>query len=455
MYQYQNNISLLYETPEMLPAESKVPVDTFRKEFKEIYQSGKKVLSEREAKQLFDAYGIPTTVPYLAKTAAEAVELAKKVGYPVVMKIESEDISHKSDANCVFLNIGSDEKVKESFDQIMANAKKYKADAKLDGITVQKMFTTKGHEVILGCKKDPLFGTVVLFGMGGIAVEVIKDSAIGVPPLNQTLAKRMIESTRVYKLLKKGFRHLPPADLKSVEATLINFSQLVVDFPEIAEIDINPMVCTKDGVMALDGRIILDDHFYKEQEQTLQQNPYPHLIVRPYPTQYVKEITVNNKKVKLRPIRPEDDKIWAEMYNNLSEESRKFRFCDCCTKEMTREMRVWFLFNDYDREIAIVATTRDSNNVSKMLGVARMVGDADGESAELLMLVLDDWKSVGLGEEMYDHVVKIAKEKGWKKMVAQTNVENAKLVDLFKKKSLEAVKDATAPIYHFTIDLTK
>jgi acetyltransferase len=453
MYKYQNNITMLYETPEILPVEAKVPVDTFKKQFKEIFNSGRKVLSEREAKLVFDAYDIPCSVPYLAKSPDEAVSLAEKIGYPVVMKIESEDISHKSDANCVLLNISNADKVKESFKTIMDNAKKYKANARLDGVTVQKMVTTKGHEVILGCKKDPLFGSVILFGMGGIAVEVIKDSAIGIPPLNQTLARRMIESTRVFKLLKKGFRNLPPADLKKVEAAVINFSQLVVDFPEIAEIDINPMICTQDGAIALDGRIILDEHYYNEQEKNIRPYEYPHLIISPYPRHYMKQINVNKKDVLLRPIRPEDDAIWLEMFNNFSEESKRFRFFHI-VKEMPKEKRIRYLFNDYDREIAIVATIKE-NNVEKMLGVARMTGDADGETAEFSIILLDDWQSVGLGEEMYDHIIAIAKQKGWKKMVAQVMVDNIKMVNLFKKKGLPYVKDPDEPMYHFTADLTK
>jgi len=434
MYKYTKHIELLYETPEDIEEEENIPVAKIKKDLKKIYKTGRIVLSETEAKSIFEEYGINTTAPKLAKTSDDAVKLAKDIGYPIVMKIQSEDISHKSDANCVMLNIKSDEDVKNKFDEIISNAKKYNKKANLDGVAVQKMVSGVGHEIIIGSKKDHLFGSVVLFGMGGIGVEAFKDRNVGIPPLNQTLAKRLIEGTKVCKFLKEGYRNIPPANMKLLEETLINFSQLLVDLPEIKEIDINPIKINDKEIVALDGRIILDEKYMKDPK-----NASDHLVISPYPKEFVSKKTIGGVDMTFRPIRPEDEPMWLEMFKSFSQESLRFRFFHII-KEMPHSKRIRYTFNDYDREIAIIPVTEE-NGKKKILGVARMTGDANHNHAEFAIILRDKWQSQGLGEELFDYLMDIAKKKGWKKMTALVLRDNTKMVRLFKKKGCSVTYD--------------
>jgi acetyltransferase len=264
MYEYRNGIDLLNEKC----ADAKLPnpdLEKIKDTLKKSFECGTMMLSEADSKGILEAYQIPTTLPKLAQNESDAAKLAKEIGFPVVMKIQSEDISHKSDANCVMLDIKTEEQAKAKFNEIIANAKKYNSKAKLDGVTVQKMASAIGHEVILGSKKDSLFGSVILFGMGGVAVEAIKDRNIGLPPLNRTLAKRLVEGTKVYKLLKKGYRNIPAANMDLVEEVMVRFSQLLIDLPEIKEIDINPLRIDDKNVIALDARMLLDADFFGKE----------------------------------------------------------------------------------------------------------------------------------------------------------------------------------------------
>lgn len=246
-----------------LPSEGdghlKVDVDALRAMLSGMAKEGRKILSETESKQLLEKYGIKTTLPWLANSPEEAVEHAKKIGYPVVMKIQSEDISHKSDANCVMLDVRDEGSVRRKYEEIIRNAQAYNPSAKLEGITIQKMISEKGFEVILGSKRDALFGPAVLFGMGGIAVEAIKDTSLELAPLTRKAARQLIGNTKVSKLLQKGFRNLPAANMACLEDTAMHFSQLVSDLPEIKEIDINPLRVDDKECIVLDARVVLNN----------------------------------------------------------------------------------------------------------------------------------------------------------------------------------------------------
>ena len=226
---------------------------------KAMAKSGKSIVSEAESKLVLEHYGIKTTLPRLAKTPQEAADIAKEIGFPVAMKIQSEDISHKSDANSVMLNVSSPEEALAKFNEIMKNARAYKKDARLEGVSIQKMVTEQGYEVILGSKRDSLFGPVVLFGLGGIAVEAVKDTNLEFAPLNRTFARRLIEGTKIGNILKTGLRNIPPANLAHLEEILVRFSRLVAELPEIKEIDINPLLLYNSHAIVLDARIILNN----------------------------------------------------------------------------------------------------------------------------------------------------------------------------------------------------
>jgi acetyltransferase len=417
---------------------------------KNINNSGRIILSELESKEILESYGIMTTIPKLAKNAEDAVSIASAISFPVVMKIQSEDISHKSDANCVVLDIKNEEEVKQNYEIIMNNAKKYKNDARIDGVTIQKMASKKCYELIIGSKKDSLFGSVVLFGMGGIAVEALKDSTIGIPPLNQTLAKRLIEGTKVYKLLEKGFRNVPPADLELLESTLVKFSQLIIDLPEIKEIDINPLKICDEHCIALDARMILDKEYFENKDVKKDD----HLVISPYPTKYVKTFKFNNEiEMTFRPIRPEDEPMWLEMFNAFSEETKRFRFFHII-KDMPHNRRIRYTFNDYSREIAIVPVIEEGGK-KKILGVVRMTGDANHDIAEFAIVLIDEWQSKGLGEILFDYIVEIAKDKGWKKILAAVLPGNVKMLNLFKKKGCSVSFDKEEGIYNISYEIIK
>jgi acetyltransferase len=270
LYHYARNLALLFETPEKLSI--KPPCFDNKDKLIEIVDMALKedrtLLTEGESKEFLRYYGIESTTPFVARSEDEAVQLAEKVGYPVVMKVHSHQITHKSDIGGVILDLQCESEVRESFREMVKKAQKKVPEAKIEGVTIQKMIKTKGHELILGSKKDPVFGSVILFGMGGVYTEIFKDKAIGFPPLNQVLAQRIIEQTKAYEILQ-GFRGYSPIDMQKVDENIMKFSRLIIDHPEIKEIDINPLIASDDTLIAADARIIVDKH----PEKT------PHLIL--------------------------------------------------------------------------------------------------------------------------------------------------------------------------------
>ncbi len=429
LYRYGRNIQLLYETPEDIIKGLTPDKDKIRAMLKSIAKEKRFLLNEIESKSILEEYQIPVSNPILAKNQEEAVKIAKKIGYPIVMKIQSPDISHKTDAGGVKLDIRTDEDAKDAFKEIITNAKKYDTKAKIDGISIQQM-APEGYEVIIGSKKDPLFGSVILFGMGGVAVELFQDKKIGLPPLNETLAKRLMEGTKVYELLK-GFRGRKPADIDLLKKILVRFSHLIVDFPEIKEVDINPLNIDDKRAIALDARIIIDENvIFKENIPK-----HEHLVIIPYPTELIRKVNVKGNDVILRPIKPEDEPLHEEMFKGFSEETVRYRFFRLI-KELSHAERVRYCHNDYDREIALVAIVEEKGK-RRMLGVCRLTGDMDNETAEFAIVLQDEWQSKGLGEEMMDYVIDIAKQKGWKSIYAGVLTSNFKMIKLFKKKGFK------------------
>ena len=302
MYNYQRNINLLYETPEELPVDASPPKRPIMVILRNAAFEGRDVLTEDEAKKILKYYNFPVIRTAAANNVEEAVAFAQEMGFPVVLKILSPQIVHKTDAGGVILNINSPKEVREAFELLIQRATAYNPSAQIIGVTVQPMVEKKGQEIIIGGKTDPVFGPVILFGMGGVGVELFKDYAIGLPPLNTTLIRRMMEETKVYKLLK-GYRGSTPVDFKKLDETLLLFSQLLVDFPQIKEIDINPLLVNEKDASILDARIVIDkDAVCKKFE------PHEHMVISPYPKKY--EIIwqlKNGQEVLLRPIKPEDE----------------------------------------------------------------------------------------------------------------------------------------------------
>lgn len=442
LYHYKRNLELLYETPE----ERNVgPTQKNQGKIKKIIQrameDGRTLLNEAEAKEIVELYGIKSTRPIAAKTDDEAVKIAEKIGYPVVMKIHSPQITHKSDVGGVALNLNCEDVVRNAYKTMIKTVKENAPDATIKGVTIQKMIENKGSEFILGSKKDPVFGPIILFGMGGIFTELFKDRAIGFPPLNQVLAHRIIEQTKAYKLLK-GFRGLPPVNMQKIEENMINFSHLIEDHPEIQEIDINPLIASGDDVLAVDARIVVDAE--PEDKQ--------HLIISTYPSHYEKKVALDDgKEVLLRPIKPEDEPLWLEMFKGFSEQTVRFRFFRII-KDTPHEMRTRYCNIDYDREIGIVAEIKEKGK-RRFLGVTRIILEPrDKEEAEFALVVSDEWHRRGLGSEFVDHTIDIARYKGLKKLHGVVLKDNVPMISLCREKNFK-ITDGDPGEYKIEYDL--
>jgi len=424
LYHYARGLELLYETPEEITVEpSKSHKALVKKILDKAVKENRDILTENESKAFLELYGIKTTKAFVAETADKTVSLAKKTGYPVVMKIHSPQITHKSDVGGVKLNLQCDEEVRKAFTEMTTKVKEKLPKATILGVTIQKMVTNKDRELILGSKKDPVFGSVILFGLGGVLTEFYKDSAIGFPPLNQVLAHRIIEQTKAFQLLK-GFRGLPPVNMNKVEEVMIKFSQLIIDHPEIKEFDINPLVVDKDELIAVDARIIIDT----------EPNNQPHLIISPYPSKYQKNVTLKDgTEVILRPIKPEDEFLWLDMFKSFSQETIRYRFFRLI-KDTPHKVRTRYCNIDYDREVGIVAEIKE-NGKRRLIGVSRIiVAPGHKDEAEFALVVSDKWHRIGLGSELLDFTLDIAEDKKLSKVTGIVLKDNYPMISLCKEK---------------------
>ncbi len=425
MYSYQRNLELLYETPADVPIDEAPPKNNLKALIRRALASGRTVLTEEESKRFLSNYRIPTIKTHVATSIEQAVNLAKIEGFPVVLKINSPDILHKSDVGGVVLGISSEEELREEYAKMMARVKEHCPAITVTGVTIQRMIDRIDYEVILGAKKDEDFGSVILFGMGGIGVQIFRDYSIGLPPLNQALARKLMEETRVYRLLQ-GYRGKPPADMQKLEQIILSFSNLITDFPEIAEMDINPIALSNGTVCALDARIILD------KDIADRSSPHPHLIITPYPTKYIMHWRLpDGADVLLRPIKPEDEPLEHEMLMSLSEETLRERFFQAI-KHITHEMHIRFCNIDYDREMAIVAEIREGDK-RRIIGIARLIMEPDLKRGEFAVVVHDDFHGKGLGYKLLDTIIGIGQEKGLEECYGFVLSDNRKMINVCKK----------------------
>jgi len=424
LYHYERHLEQLYETPQELDIQTPAHTEIVKKILNSAAKEKRTLLNESEAKTFLELYGITTTTPIIADTGEKAVKAAEKIGYPVVMKILSPQIVHKSDVDGVVLDLRCEEDIRKAFREMTKKAKEKVPDAKILGVTVQKFIKNWGYELILGSKKDLVFGSVILFGLGGIFTELFKDRAVGFPPLNQTLAQRIIEKTKAYELLK-GFRNIPPVNMNSVEETMIKFSQMLIDHPEIKEVDINPLIPQGNQLIAVDARIILDS----------EPDNHPHLIITPYPMKYNKQIKLkDDTEIELRPIRPEDEDMWLEMFKSFSEETIRYRFFRII-KETPHEVRTRYCNIDYDREIGVVAIVTE-NGKKRILGVARLIVDPmKKDECEFALVVTDEWQRQGLGSRFLDFLIEIAKDKNLTKITGVVLKDNYPMIALCREKN--------------------
>ena len=426
---YARNIEILYETPRALPVSFTLDRARVKDLMSTVLAEGDDVLSESSAKALLEAYEIPVTKPLSAETPDAAVAAAERLGYPVVLKVRSPEITHKTDVGGVATGVDTPEAVRAAYQRILASAAERRPDARLRGVTVQPMVATPGHELLLGARKDPTFGAVILVGAGGVAAELLGDRAVGLPPLNERLARRLLHSLRTWPLLA-GHRGRPAADLDSLLEVLIRFSHLVADYPEIDEIEINPLLATSSGAIALDARAVVD--------RALAGNPPPpfsHLAIRPYPEEYTREITTSaGLEAVLRPIKPEDEPLWHEMLSAASPDSIRMRFRGMV--KHTHEMGARYCFIDYDREMAIVAEVEDQGE-RRLAGVGRLVADPDHDDAEYAVIVADPWQGKGLSDALTEYCLEIAETWGVRMVYAETTPDNRRMIAVLRGHGFE------------------
>ena len=367
MYQYARNLEQLYETPSELPIDVAPPKHNLQALLRRVAASGRTVLSEEESKRFITTYGFPVIKQIQADTVAEALTAAEKIGYPVVLKIVSHEITHKSAAGGVEVGVCSPADLERAFAKIMKRVKKSSPKAVIEGVSVQEMVREVDYELILGMKKDAQFGSVIVFGAGGVAAEGLADFSVSLPPLNQTLALRMMEETRIFRTIRKPRKGIVAPDIAELEELLTMLSNIVVDFPEIAEIDINPLVVSHGKACAVDARIVIDTGVLEGKPKR------PHLVITPYPTRYVAPWRLSDgTEVLLRPIRPEDEPMEYDLLMTSSAETLRGRFFQNKV-EITHEMLVRFTNIDYDREMAIVAELTQGKK-KRIIGVGRLTG---------------------------------------------------------------------------------
>ena len=432
MWQYSYNLKGLYETPAM-PEDSEAWAPD-RKLVDSIIQKsrseGRTILTEFESKQVLAAYGIPTAQTVIATDAAAAVNAAGQIGYPVVLKLYSETITHKTDVGGVQLNLGSAEAVDRAFRAIQASVAEKAGAQHFQGVTVQPMIKLKdAYELIIGSSLDPQFGPVLLFGTGGQLVEVFKDRALSLPPLNSTLARRMMEQTKIYKALK-GVRGRRPVDLEALQVLMVRFSALVAEQRWIKEIDINPLLASPDGLIALDARVVVHGPEVKLED-------IPKSAVRAYPNRYVAPWTMKDgTSVIVRPIRPEDEPALVRFHETLSERSVYLRYFHLMNLEQrtTHERLTRICFIDYDREMALVAERRNPESGElEVLGVGRMMKIHGTTEAEVAVLISDKWQNRGLGKELLGRLIMVGTDERLTRLTADILPDNRGVMRICEK----------------------
>ncbi len=452
MWRYTYNLRGLYETP-ILPT-GPAEEDSDRARVKAIIEgarkAGRSLLTEYESKELLSAYGIPTVPSKIARSVEEAVAAAGEIGYPVVLKLHSETITHKTDVGGVQLNLKTPDAVRTAYQTIEQSVAEKASKEDFLGVTVQPMMKMFGYELIVGSSIDPQFGPVILFGMGGQLVEVFKDRSLALPPLNTTLARRMMEQTRIYTALK-GVRGRKPVDLVALEGLLVRFSQLVVEQRWIKEIDINPLLASPEALVALDARVVLHDPDTKKED-------LPKLAIRPYPGRYITHWQMKDgTAVTIRPIRPEDEPRIVRFHETLSERTVYFRYLESLqlTQRVAHERLTRICHVDYDRVIALVAERKDpATGLPEIIGVGRLERIPNTPDAEFAVVISDAAQGKGLGRHMMERLIEVARSEGIRKLSAEVHPENTAMLELCRKLGFRIDLELGDPTAYVELELT-
>jgi acetyltransferase len=426
---YYQNQKLLMQTPGPISRYSSPDVEGARLLIEGALAEHRKTLNEMESKAILAAFHIPIAKTMVARSPNEALLLAEELGLPVAMKINSPDISHKSDAGGIRLNLGNAQAVRSAYHEIIQSIQKNSPNARIDGVVVEPMIIKpNGRELMVGVTSDPVFGPVITFGAGGVLVEVLGDRAVALPPLNRFLVKDMIQRTRIAKLLTV-FRNLPPIHMVALESVLMRVSEMVCELPWIKEMDINPLIVDENGACAVDARMVVN---YLPPSV----DRYAHMAIHPYPVHLITHWQMpDGTDLTIRPIRPEDAEIEQAFVRNLSAESKYFRFMDTL-QELSLPMLVRFTQIDYDREMALIAVLEEDGH-EKELGVCRYVASHDGQTCEFALVVADEWQKKGIGNKLMNCLFDAARARGIKLMQGEVLATNRSMLELVRRLGFE------------------
>jgi acetyltransferase len=429
MWRYTFNLRSIYETPQPFLEQSENRQAAASNIIEAALQANRTLLTETESKQLLAAYGIPTVETRVASSEAEAVQCAEGIGYPVVLKLYSETITHKTDVGGVQLNLKDAAAVRTAYRTIETSVQEKAGAGHFQGVTVQPMISLDGYELILGSTLDPQFGPVLLFGSGGQLVEVYRDRSLALPPLTTTLARRMMERTRIFTALQ-GTRGRAPVDLAALEQLLVHFSYLVGEQRRIKEIDINPLLASPERLLALDARIILHG-------PEVQANDLPKQAIRPYPQRYVQPWTLKNgTPITIRPIRPEDEPLMVKFHETLSERSVYFRWLHVLhlSQRIAHDRLIGICFIDYDREMALVGDHYNPETQQhEIIGVGRLITAREANEAEFALLITDQFQRQGLATELLRRLIGFARNEKIQRLTGDILVENTGMQAVCKK----------------------
>jgi acetyltransferase len=451
MWRYTYNLRGLYETP-VLSETKDLPVDVpsqVKQILENVRAAGRTLLTETESKQVIGLYGIETVETRIARSVAQAIESAESIGFPVAVKLHSETITHKSDVDGVKLNLQSREAVTQAYREIETSVRQAAGPEHFLGVSVQHMVKLDGYELILGSSVDAQFGPVLLFGSGGRMVEIYRDRALALPPLNSTLAVRMMEQTQIYRALQ-GVRGRAPANMVALENTLIRFSRMVIEQPWIKEVEINPLLATPERVIALDARIVLQDPGVTPEQ-------LPRSAIRPYPARYVSPwLARNGMPVTVRPIRPEDEPAMARFHETLSDRSVYLRFfhMEKLSSRIAHSRLLRKCFIDYDREMALIVERSSPQNAENdIMAVGRLTRTPGTKDAEVAVLVADAYQHCGIGSELLGRLIQVGRDEKLERITATILPENMAMRALATRHGFKVVNNADLSSIRIAITL--
>jgi acetyltransferase len=434
---FYRNQQLLQQTPPPLSTLAKPDIEGARLVIESVLAERRKVLTEMESKTLLSSFHIPVTETILARSANEAMMIAAQLGFPVALKIDSPDISHKSDVQGVALNIMTGASARDTYNDMVERVTKLQPAARINGVTIQKMARARrGREIHVGVVTDEPFGPVIVFGAGGTMIELIDDRAMELPPLNQFLARRLIERSRVAETLAE-WRGAPAVDMEALEQTLLRVSEMVCELPQLREMDINPIIVDESGAVAVDARIVVDHAPIGIGGRT---NGYHHLAILPYPARYEQLWPLRGGgEYTVRPIHPDDAQMLQVLVNQLSPESRYFRFVSSMV-ELPPSLLARFTLIDYDREMALVAVVKERRadaagdivETERIIGVSRYVTNPDRASCEFSLVVADDFNGKGLGSRLMESIMDVARDKGLTEIDGLVLAKNRGMINLMR-----------------------